>query len=93
MARSFGQTIAFGVLAVLIALASAMPQAVAVEEMRQFNDDGKKAGKTKSCPSGQRYSEKKHGCVRTSCGTGQVWSSGVDEAIAAHVTGESIVGW
>jgi tetratricopeptide (TPR) repeat protein len=81
MARSFGQTIAFGALAVLIALASAMPQAVAVEEMRQFNDDSKKASKTKSCPSGQRYSEKKHGCVRTSCGTGQVWSSGIEACV------------
>ena len=81
MARNFGQTIAFGVLAVLIALASAMPQAVAVEEMRQFNDDSKKASKTKSCPSGQRYSEKKHGCVRTSCGTGQVWSSGIEACV------------
>jgi hypothetical protein len=71
MARSLGQTIAFGTLIVLIALASAMPQAVAVEEMRQFNDDGKKASKTKSCPSGQRFSEKKRGCVRTSCGMEQ----------------------
>ena len=93
MARSFGQTIAFGALAVLIALASAMPQAVAVEEMRQFNDDGKKAGKTKSCPSGQRYSEKKHGCVRTSCGTGQVWSSGIEACVdgnSASLTDEDL---
>ena len=81
MARNFGQTIAFGALAVLIALASAMPQAVAVEEMRQFNDDSKKASKTKSCPSGQRYSEKKHRCVRTSCGTGQVWSSSIEACV------------
>jgi tetratricopeptide (TPR) repeat protein len=82
MARSLGQTIAFGALAALIAVASAMPQAVAVEEMRQFNkDDGKKAGNTKSCPSGQRYSEKKRGCIKTSCGTGQVWSSGVEACL------------
>ena len=56
MARSLGQNDwCIGALAALIALASAMPQAVAVEEMRQFNkDDGKKAGDTKSCPSGQR---------------------------------------
>ena len=75
MARSLGQMIGFGALAALIAIASSMPRAVAVEEMRQFNkDDGKKAGNTKSCPSGQRYSEKKRGCIRTSCGTGQVWS-------------------
>jgi tetratricopeptide (TPR) repeat protein len=93
MARSFGQTIAFGALAALIALASAMPQAVAVEEMRQFNDDGKKASKTKSCPSGQRFSEKKRGCVRTSCGTGQVWSSGVDACLdgnSAALTDEDL---
>jgi tetratricopeptide (TPR) repeat protein len=93
MARSFGKTIAFGALAVLIALASAMPQAVAVEEMRQFNDDSKKASKTKSCPSGQRYSEKKHGCVRTSCGTGQVWSSDLDACLdgnSASLTDEDL---
>jgi tetratricopeptide (TPR) repeat protein len=93
MARSLGQTIAFGTLIVLIALASAMPQAVAVEEMRQFNDDGKKASKTKSCPSGQRFSEKKRGCVRTSCGTGQVWSSGVDACLdgnSAALTDEDL---
>jgi len=92
MARSFGQTIAFGALAALIALASATSQAVAVEEMRQFNDDGK-AGKTKSCPSGQRYSEKKHGCVRTSCGTGQVWSSGIEACVdgnSASLTDEDL---
>ena len=86
MARSFRRTIGFGALAALIALASAMPRAVAVEEMRQFNkDDGKKAGTTRTCPSGQRYSEKKRGCVRTSCGTGQVWSSGVE----AYLDGNS----
>jgi tetratricopeptide (TPR) repeat protein len=82
MAQSFRGTVAFGALAALIALASSMPQAVAVEEMRQFNkDEGKKAGNTKSCPRGQRYSEKKRGCVRTSCGTGQVWSSGADACL------------
>jgi hypothetical protein len=58
MARFFGQTIVFGSLTVPIALASAMPQAAAVEEMRQFNDDSKKASTTKSCPKGARYSEK-----------------------------------
>jgi tetratricopeptide (TPR) repeat protein len=95
MARSLGQNDwCIGALAALIALASAMPQAVAVEEMRQFNkDDGKKAGNTKSCPSGQRYSEKKRGCIRTSCGTGQVWSSGVDACLdgnSAALTDEDL---
>ena len=94
MARSLGQLIGFGALAALIAIASSMPRAVAVEEMRQFNkDDGKKAGDTKSCPSGQRYSEKKRGCVRTSCGTGQVWSSGVDACLdgnSAALTDEDL---
>jgi tetratricopeptide (TPR) repeat protein len=93
MTQSFGQTIGFGALAVLIALASTMPRAVAVEEMRQFNDDGKKASKTKSCPSGQRFSEKKRGCVRTSCGTGQVWSSAVDACLdgnSAALTDEDL---
>jgi hypothetical protein len=53
MARFFGQTIVFGSLTVPIALATAMPQAAAVEEMRQFNDDSKKASTTKSCPEGR----------------------------------------
>jgi tetratricopeptide (TPR) repeat protein len=77
-----GSTALFAALAVLVGLILAVPRAHAVEEMRQFNKDGgKKAGNTKSCPSGQRYSEKKRGCVRTSCGTGQVWSSGVDACL------------
>ena len=89
MARSIGYVMALGAGAILLGLAFAVPQAFAVDGGGDSGDT--KAGK--SCPSGQRFSEKKHGCVRTSCGTGQVWSSGVDEAIAAHVTGESIVGW
>ena len=55
--------------------------AFAVEEMREFNDGGKKAGRPKSCPKGARYSEKKRGCVKTSCAAGQVWSSGTDACI------------
>ena len=51
-----------------LGLALALPPAFAVEEMREFNDGGKKAGKAKSCPKGARYSEKKRGCVKTSCG-------------------------
>ena len=50
MARTFGQTIAFGALAVLIALASAMPQALAVEEMRQFNDDRQEGRQDEELP-------------------------------------------
>jgi tetratricopeptide (TPR) repeat protein len=82
MTAARGSTVLFAALAVLVGLILAVPQAHAVEEMRQFNkDEGKKAGNTKSCPSGQRYSEKKRGCIRTSCGTGQVWSSGLDACL------------
>jgi tetratricopeptide (TPR) repeat protein len=35
----------------------------------------------RAAPSGKRYSEKKHGCVSASCGTGQIWSSGVDACV------------
>ena len=61
--------------------------------MREFNDDGKKAGRTKSCPKGARYSEKKRGCVKTSCAAGQVWSSGTDACIdgkSAALTDEDL---
>ena len=71
----------FGAAALLLGLALAMPPVFAVEEMREFNDGGRKAGKTKSCPKGPRYSEKKRGCVKTSCGTGQVWSSDSDACV------------
>ena len=70
-----------------------VPPAFAVEEMREFNDGGKKAGRTKSCPKGARYSEKKRGCVKTSCGAGQVWSSGVDACLdgnSASLTDEDL---
>jgi tetratricopeptide (TPR) repeat protein len=79
----------FAVLALLAGLIVAMPQTFAVEEMREFNgsDSGKKAGKLKACPKGTKFSEKKAGCVKTSCGLGEVWSSGpgacVDEKSAS----------
>ena len=78
MMEQLGSTISLrhvrlGAVAVLLALAVAMPQAGAVEEMRTFNG-GKKSSKSKSCPKGKRYSQKKRGCVKTSCGTGRVWS-------------------
>lgn len=72
---------AFGAAAVLLALALALPPAYAVEEMREFNDGGKKAAKTKSCPQGTRFSEKKRGCIKTSCAAGQAWSSDTDACI------------
>ena len=71
----------------------ALPPAFAVEEMREFNDGGKKAGRTKSCPKGARYSEKKRGCVKTSCAAGQVWSSGTDACVdgrSAALTDEDL---
>jgi tetratricopeptide (TPR) repeat protein len=78
MARSIGYSAALGAGAVLLGLAFAISQAFAVEDT---DDSGGGAKASKSCPSGKRYSEKKHGCVRTSCGTGQVWSSGVDACV------------
>jgi tetratricopeptide (TPR) repeat protein len=93
MAQSIGRMAVFGAAALLLGLALAMPPAFAVEEMREFNDGGRKAGKTKSCPKGARYSEKKRGCVKTSCGTGQVWSGGSDACIdgrSAALTDEDL---
>jgi tetratricopeptide (TPR) repeat protein len=63
----------------LLGLAFAIPQAFAVEDTDDSSSGGAKA--SKSCPKGARYSEKKHGCVRTCCGTGQVWSSGVEACL------------
>jgi tetratricopeptide (TPR) repeat protein len=71
----------FGAAALTFGLVLVLPPAFAVEEMREFNDSGKKAGKTKSCPKGTRFSERKRGCVKTSCAAGQVWSSGTDGCI------------
>ena len=65
----------FALLALLAGIIVAVPQAFAVEEMRDFTGSGKKTSKTKSCPKGTKFSEKKRGCVKTSCGLGQAWSS------------------
>jgi tetratricopeptide (TPR) repeat protein len=58
----------------VLALALATPPAFANED----NDSGSGA---KSCPTGSRYSERKGRCVKTSCGTGQAWSSGVEACV------------
>jgi tetratricopeptide (TPR) repeat protein len=51
MAHSILRIALFGAGVLTLGLALAVPHAFAVEEMREFNDDGgKKAGKTKSCP-------------------------------------------
>jgi tetratricopeptide (TPR) repeat protein len=78
MARSIVYVMALGIGAILLGLAFAVPQAFAVEDT---NDSGGGAKASKSCPSGKRYSEKKHGCVSTSCGTGQIWSSGAGSCV------------
>ncbi len=83
MVTATGSAALLTVLAVLAGLILVMPRALAVEEMRDFNDDGGKSGKAKSCPRGQRYSEKKRDCVKTSCGTGQIWSRGADACLDA----------
>jgi len=81
---------ALGAGVILLGLALAVPQAFAVED----TDASGSTKSGKSCPKGARYGEKKHGCVRTSCETGQVWSSGVDacldgnSAIAARDLGQ-----
>ena len=77
MARSIGFVTAVGAGAILLVLALAVPRAFAVED----TDDSSSTKASKSCPSGKRYSEKKHGCVSTSCGTGQIWSSGVGSCV------------
>lgn len=83
MAHSILRMALFGAAALALGLALAVPPVFAVEEMREFNDGGgkKKAGKAKSCPKGTRFSERKRGCVKTSCASGQVWSSGTDACI------------
>lgn len=77
MARSIGRRTTLGAGAILLGLALAMPPAFAVED----TDDSGGAKASKSCPSGKRYSEKKHGCVSTNCGTAQIWSSGVEACV------------
>ena len=77
MARSIGYRTALAAGTIILGLALAVPQALAVED----TDDSSSTKASKSCPSGKRYSEKKHGCVSTSCGTGQVWSSGAGSCV------------
>jgi tetratricopeptide (TPR) repeat protein len=84
MSHSMTRTALLGIAALLAGIALAMPS-FAVEEMRTFNDSGKKAGKTKSCPKGTRFSERKRGCVKTSCATGQAWSSSADACLDARL--------
>ena len=70
-------------------MALATPPALAVED----NDSGGNADKAKSCPRGARYSERKGRCVKTSCGTGQAWSSGVEACVdgnSAALTDEDL---
>jgi tetratricopeptide (TPR) repeat protein len=81
MTTATGSSTLLAALAVLLGLILIVPQAFAVEEMRQFNKDDTKTGKTKNCPRGERYSEKKRDCVKTSCGTGQVWSGGIEACL------------
>ena len=93
MTAARGSTALFAALAVLVGLVLAVPRAHAVEEMRQFNKDDTKTGRTKACPKGERYSERKRDCVKTSCGTGQVWSGGVDACLdgnSASLTDEDL---
>ena len=93
MTAARGSTALIAALAVLVGLVLAVPPAHAVEEMRQFNKDDTKTGRTKACPKGERYSERKRDCVKTSCGTGQVWSGGADACLdgnSASLTDEDL---
>jgi tetratricopeptide (TPR) repeat protein len=81
-------TVQFSAAAIL-AMALATPPALAVED----SDTGGKTDKAKSCPRGARYSESKGRCVKTSCGTGQAWSSGVEACVdgnSAALTDEDL---
>lgn len=74
----------FALLALFAGIIVAVPQTFAVEEMRDFNKGGgKKSGAAKSCPNGTRFSEKKRGCVKTSCGRGQLFASDPGECVDA----------
>jgi tetratricopeptide (TPR) repeat protein len=84
MTAARGSTTLFAALAVMVGLILTLPRARAVEEMRQFNKDETKPSRAKVCPKGERYSERKRDCVKTSCGTGQVWSSGVDACLGGN---------
>ena len=89
MVQSIGRVAVPGAAALVLGIALAVPHAFAVED----TDDSGGAKASKSCPKGARYSEKKHGCVRTSCGTGQVWSSGIEacaDASSAALTDDDL---
>lgn len=79
----------FAVLALLAGLLLAVPQTFAVEEMRQFSGSGKKASKAKNCPKGTKFSREAGGCVKTSCGRGQVWASDPGACVGAKTAGLS----
>jgi hypothetical protein len=57
MVTATGSTALLIVLAVLAGLILVMPRALAVLERRDFDDEGKTSGKTKSCPKGQRQQD------------------------------------
>jgi tetratricopeptide (TPR) repeat protein len=84
MPAATGSSVLLAALAALAVFILAVPRALAVEGMRQFNKDDSKESRTKNCPRGERYSEKKRDCVKTSCGTGQVWSGGVEACLDSN---------
>lgn len=65
----------FAILALLAGLLLVVPPSFAVEEMRDFSGGGGKKAVNKSCPKGTQYSQRKRGCVKTSCGSGQIFAS------------------
>src|SRR5262245_63875856 len=84
MTAARGSTACVAAAALMVGRIRTLPRARAVEAMRQFNNDETKPSRAKVCPKGERYSERKRDCVKTSCGTGQVWSSGVDACLGGN---------
>src|SRR6476660_4133460 len=81
MSIATGRSTLLAASAVLLGLTVIVPRAFGVEEMRQFNKDDTKTSKTKNCPRGTAYSEKKRDCVKSSGVTGKVWSSGAESCL------------
>jgi tetratricopeptide (TPR) repeat protein len=80
MTHAMARTAVFAAALVALSLAVAMPPVFAVEDMDDYRGD-KKAGNAKTCPKGARYSEKRRGCVKTSCAAGEVWSGSADACL------------
>jgi tetratricopeptide (TPR) repeat protein len=72
----------------LLGLAVASSQALADADCGGAEPPPASKGKSHEskgkCPSGYKYSAKKSGCVKVSCGNGRVWSGGSQACIDRH---------